>query len=249
MGSDASDLASAETSAVIRQDDRTRLGTTASPAQSASARTAGRKPKTKKAKQFWLKQLHSWHWISAAISLAGMFVFAITGITLNHASSIAAEPVVVTAAAQLPASLTELLRRQPQAGNAPLPAPVRAEVKQAVAVDVGTTAAEWSEQEVYVAVPGPGSDAWVSIDRASGRIEAERTDRGWVSFFNDLHKGRNTGTAWFWLIDLLAVACVVFTFTGLLLLQLHARHRPSTWPLVGLGTAVPLIVILFFLHL
>lgn len=203
----------------------------------------------RKARQFWLKQLHSWHWISAAISLAGMFVFAITGITLNHASTIAAEPVVVTATAQLPGSITELLRRQATSGNAPLPELVRAEIAQSVGVDAGATPAEWSEAEVYVAVPGPGSDAWVSIDRASGAVEAERTDRGWVSFFNDLHKGRNTGTAWFWLIDVLAVACVVFTFTGLLLLQLHARHRPSTWPLVGLGTAVPLIIILFFMHL
>ena len=223
-----------------------------------SARTApaGSQPSAKrtrqqnrKARQFWLKQLHSWHWISAAISLAGMFVFAITGITLNHASTIAAEPVVVTATAQLPGSITELLRRQATSGNAPLPEPVRAEIAQALGVDAGATPAEWSEAEVYVAVPGPGSDAWVSIDRASGAVEAERTDRGWVSFFNDLHKGRNTGTAWFWLIDVLAVACVVFTFTGLLLLQLHARHRPSTWPLVGLGTAVPLIIILFFMHL
>lgn len=205
--------------------------------------------KPKKAKQFWLKQLHSWHWISAAISLAGMFVFAITGITLNHASSIAAEPIVVTRSAQLPGSLIEYLRRGPEAGNAPLPAAVRAELEDAVGIDAGTAAAEWSETEVYVAVPGPGRDSWISIDRASGKIEAERTDRGWVSFFNDLHKGRNTGTAWFWLIDILAVACVAFTFTGLLLLQLHARHRPSTWPLVGLGTAIPLIIILFFMHL
>ncbi|HQS97377.1 MAG TPA: PepSY-associated TM helix domain-containing protein, partial [Novosphingobium sp.] len=57
-----------------------------------------------------------------------------------------------------------------------------------------------------------------------------------------------TGTAWFWLIDALAVACVIFTITGFLLLQLHAKHRPSTWPLVGLGTAVPLIIILLFMH-
>jgi hypothetical protein len=208
---------------------------------------AARNPK--KAKQFWLKQLHSWHWISAAISLAGMFVFAITGITLNHASSIAAEPIVVTQSAQLPGSLIERLREAPVSGNAPLPESLRAELDDTVGIDAGTTPAEWSEAEVYVAVPGPGRDAWISIDRASGKIEAERTDRGWVSFFNDLHKGRNTGTAWFWLIDILAVACVVFTFTGLLLLQLHARHRPSTWPLVGLGTAIPLIIILFFMHL
>ncbi|WP_202804680.1 PepSY-associated TM helix domain-containing protein, partial [Novosphingobium sp. B-7] len=50
--------------------------------------------KARKARQFWLKQLHTWHWISAAVALVGMMLFAITGITLNHAAQINAEPVV-----------------------------------------------------------------------------------------------------------------------------------------------------------
>jgi len=45
-----------------------------------------------------------------------------------------------------------------------------------------------------------------------------------------------------------AAACIVFTLTGLLLLQLHARHRPSTWPLVGFGLALPVAIALFFIH-
>ncbi|MFN3817632.1 PepSY-associated TM helix domain-containing protein [Blastomonas sp.] len=221
---------------------------TGNPRARAAASAVPARRKARKPKQFWLKQLHSWHWISAAISLAGMLVFSVTGITLNHASTISATPRIVTETATLPSSLTGLLARAEPAEGAPLPDAVRAEVRALVGIDPGTVAAEWSEDEVYVAVPGPGSDAWVSIDRQSGVIEAEKTDRGWVSFFNDLHKGRNTGTVWFWLIDVLAVACVIFTFTGLLLLQLHARHRPSTWPLVGLGTLTPAAIILLFMH-
>lgn len=218
-------------------------------AVAASAR-ATRKPR--KARQFWLKQLHTWHWVSAAVSLTAMFVFSITGITLNHAATIGAEPDVVAAQAQLPAASIRALGAIPATGpspqSAPLPRAVADDVLQLVGIDARGVAAEWTDAEVYVAVPGPGRDAWVSIDRATGSLDAEKTDRGWISFFNDLHKGRNTGTAWFWFIDVLAVACVVFTLTGLLLLQLHARHRPSTWPLVGLGTALPLILILFFMH-
>jgi hypothetical protein len=37
---------------------------------------------------FWLRQLHQWHWISSAICLVAMLVFAITGFTLNHAAQI-----------------------------------------------------------------------------------------------------------------------------------------------------------------
>jgi hypothetical protein len=197
---------------------------------------------------WWLKQLHTWHWISAAVSLAAMLLFAITGLTLNHAASIAAKPVVTQSSGRLPPAL---LRTLPQPGDstAPLPSPVAAAVAQAVPLDPAGFAADWSDEgEVYVAMTGPGRDAWVSIDRQSGAISAEQTQRGWISYVNDLHKGRNTGSAWFWFIDVFAVACLVFTLTGLILLQLHAKHRPSTWPLVGLSVAIPLVIALFFIH-
>jgi hypothetical protein len=208
-------------------------------------RIAPAKPR-KKVRAFWLKQLHTWHWVSAAVSLAGMFLFAITGITLNHAASIGAEPKVTRAEATLPPPrLAEL--RGDHAANAPLPASVAEAVAAAVAVDPAGRAGEWSDGEVYVAMPGPGRDSWVSIDRRSGAISAETTWRGWVSYLNDLHKGRNTGDAWFWFIDVFAVACILFTLTGLLLLQLHARHRPSTWPLVAASLLVPLLLA-FLIH-
>lgn len=196
---------------------------------------------------WWLRQLHTWHWMSAAISLIGMLLFAITGITLNHAASIAATPVVTERAGTLPPALLPALNR-PAAKDAPLPAPVAQVVERATGLDAAGRAGEWSDGEVYVALPRPGGDAWVSIDRASGRITSELTTRGWASYLNDLHKGRNSGAAWFWFIDIFAAACVVFTLTGLLLLQIHARHRPSTWPIVAAGLVVPVLLAVLFIH-
>lgn len=218
-------------------------------AVNAAPAAARAKPRNAKGgiRTIYLKQLHLWHWISAAVSLVGMLLFAITGITLNHASTISAEPTIVASEAELPASLLGLLTADEGSAD-PLPPAVATELEDLVGVNVGGYPAEWSAQEVYVAAPGPGSDAWVSIDLASGAVMAEHTSRGAVSFLNDLHKGRNTGTAWFWFIDVFSIFCVVFTLTGLLLLQLHSRHRRSTWPLVGLGTAIPVGIILFFLH-
>ena len=45
-------------------------------------------------RSFWLRQFQRWHWISAAICLIGMVLFAATGITLNHAGSLESKPVV-----------------------------------------------------------------------------------------------------------------------------------------------------------
>ena len=88
----------------------------------------------------------------------------------------------------------------------------------------------------------------LTVTAPDGSIEYESTDQGWLAYFNDLHKGRNTGTVWAWFIDIFAVACLLSSLTGLLILQFHAGQRPSTWPLVGLGLVIPLILALLFIH-
>lgn len=196
---------------------------------------------------FWLQHLHRWHWISSAISLVVLLMFSVTGFTLNHAAQIEAAPRVVRHAATLTSAELEQLG---DAGRTPTPVP--AAIADAVHVrtgaDIAGRAGDWSEDEVLVSLPRPGGDAWVSIDRATGEVEYENTDRGWLAWFNDLHKGRNTGAAWRWFIDIFAIACVVFALTGLLLLKMHAGQRGMTWPLVALGFVLPLVLALLFIH-
>ena len=69
-----------------------------------------------------------------------------------------------------------------------------------------------------------------------------------MAYLNDLHKGRNTGTVWFWFIDFMAASCIVFTLTGLALLWMHGRTRPFTWPLTGLSLLAPVLIALLFVH-
>jgi hypothetical protein len=189
---------------------------------------------------------HQLHWISAAVCFAALALFTITGITLNHASSIGAEPVVTTRSAQLPASLMPTLGTDVTEEGVPVP--VGEWVDTEFGIDAAAASAEWSEEELYLSAPGPGRDAWVSIDRASGVAKFESTDRGWISYFNDLHKGRNTGIAWTVFIDVVAAAVLFFSLTGLILLQIQARQRKSTWPLVVGGTVLVFVLTLFFVH-
>ena len=191
--------------------------------------------------------MHSWHWISAAICLAALLLFSITGITLNHASSIGASPKVAKGDAQLPAALMSELAGE-HAAAAPVPLPIVSWIDDQLGVDVSRASPEWSDEELYLSAPGPGSDAWVSIDRTSGAARFETTDRGWIAYFNDLHKGRNTGIAWTLFIDVVAAACVFFGLTGLVLLWIQARQRTSTWPLVGGGVAVLVALMIFLAH-
>lgn len=196
---------------------------------------------------FWLRTLHQWHWISSAVCLIGMLLFSLTGITLNHASKIEAKPQVQNLQLELPAPVLKALGER-EDGNAPLPARVADWLSNRLEVSIGSREAEWSPEEIYLSMPGPGSDAWLSIDRETGAVEFEKTRRGWVSYFNDLHKGRNAGPGWGWFLDVFAVACLVFCITGLFLLHLHARQRRMTWPLVGLGLLIPLLIALLLIH-
>ena len=147
----------------------------------------------------------------------------------------------------LPAPLLQALGKRAE-GNAPLPGNVAEWLSAQLHTSVDARNAEWSADEVYLSMPGPGTDAWISIQRGDGAVEFERTDRGWISYLNDLHKGRNAGPAWGWFIDVFAVACLVFCITGLFLLQMHARQRRMTWPYVGLGLVIPVLLALLFIH-
>jgi len=194
----------------------------------------------------WLGTLRQWHWISSALCLVGMLLFAVTGITLNHAAQIEARPAVTERQVELPEDLqSQLLSQTPEAG---LPDALRQWLESELSIDLSDRDAEWSDGELYIALPRPGGDAWLSLALDSGELLYESTDRGWISYLNDLHKGRNTGTAWSWFIDIFAAACVVFSLTGLLLLQRHASGRPTTWPLVGAGLVIPLLLALLFIH-
>jgi hypothetical protein len=207
------------------------------------------RPATRKSrKAFWLKQLHMWHWMSSAVSLIGLLLFAITGFTLNHAADIEGAPVVTQKSAQMPpALLTRLKASVPDAEKAPLPPSVVQWIEGSFAVKASSEA-EWSEGEVYLPAPRPGGDAWVAIDLATGEASSEITSRGWISYLNDLHKGRNSGGEWSLFIDIFAFACLVFAITGLFLLQLHSAKRKSTWPLVGFGLAIPAAIAIIFIH-
>jgi hypothetical protein len=216
-------------------------------AETARATTATEQ----RARAFWLKHLHQWHWISAAGCLIGMILFSITGFTLNHANWVSAKPEMASHDAKLPEPLLEQLQKLAATkadSKSELPSEAIDWLRTEMSIHASGHEAEWSADEVYVSLPRPGGDAWATLDLESGEVKHEVTDRGWVSYFNDLHKGRNTGSAWSLFIDVFAIASLVFASTGLLLLKMHSSHRPATWTMVGLGLVLPLLLALLFIH-
>ncbi|HEY0295649.1 MAG TPA: PepSY-associated TM helix domain-containing protein [Bordetella sp.] len=175
-------------------------------------------------------------------------LFAITGLTLNNAERIESKPRVTVRQAALPADVLAAANQAAASKPATLPAPLAGWLRREWRIDTDDHKPEWSPDEVYVSLPRPGGDAWTSVDLKTGQARYEVTDRGWIAYLNDLHKGRNTGRAWSWFIDFFSIACLVFALTGLLLLKMHASKRAATWPMVGLGVLIPLLLALAFIH-
>ncbi|PTQ89357.1 PepSY-associated TM helix domain-containing protein [Agitococcus lubricus] len=203
------------------------------------------------AKASLLKQLYQWHWISSAICLVGMLVFSVTGITLNHASQIEAQPTVERQTQVTPSSINQQLQQLAQQQPAPSSLPKTVEqwlINQHGIRLHSESQIEWSDDEVYLSLPKAGGDAWARFSLLDSQFEYENTNRGLISLLNDLHKGRHTGVVWQWFIDIFALACVIFSLTGLFILQQHARRRPMVWPLLSAGLVIPLVLVLFFVH-
>ena len=135
-----------------------------------------------------LGSIRQWHWISSALCLAGMLLFAITGITLNHAGDIPANIQISTTETTVPNDVLSQLTETHQTG-----VPLKLIKWLADEKDLYISAdskTEWSDDELYVSLPRPGGDAWLSLDLLSGELTYEKTERGLISYVNDLHKGR-----------------------------------------------------------
>ena len=83
------------------------------------------------------------------------------------------------------------------------------------------------ESEAAVSFKGPGYAADAFINRETGEYELTETRSGLIAALNDLHKGRDTGRDWSWMIDASAVLMTLVSLTGLVLIWFLKRRRLS----------------------
>jgi hypothetical protein len=69
---------------------------------------------------------------------------------------------------------------------------------------------------------------------------------GWGAVINDLHKGRDAGRAWGWLIDAAAGFMTLVSVTGLSLIFFLAKWRRSGLVMMAAGAAVSYALYLIF---
>jgi hypothetical protein len=203
--------------------ERSRLTTTS--VRGSNSRRAAFRHKIAKAAR-WL------HIYLSMVSFGIILFFAATGLTLNHPDWFAEAVKTRTSKGAVDRAL--LGAGEPDKNG--LVASLRGREHLHGAVDLDEVRVD--ADEVSFSYKAPGYSADVAVDRRSGTYELTEVRNGFVAVVNDLHKGRDAGKAWGWLIDLSAVLLTLVSFTGLVILWFIYKRRVSGLVLAAAAAAV-----------
>lgn len=175
------------------------------------------------------------HLYLSMVSFGLVLFFAITGLTLNHADWF-----------DDASRTTELTGRVPTSWVNPTDT---ARIDKLALVEYLRTTHgirgavsdfRIDDRECSLSFRGPGYTADAFVERQTGTYRLTETRLGLVAVLNDLHKGRDTGRAWVWVIDAAAGFMTLVSATGLLLLLFMKKRRISGlwWLLIGAGLSM-----------
>lgn len=172
-------------------------------------------------------------YVSMAL-LTLMVFFSITGITLNHPEWFADEQAEVEElelqipehllVAEAQGQLLDYLYKQTWFAGKRLQL-------------------ERDEYELFISDKGPGRHLTLTLDLQTGEAFVESTNYGIWAKLNDLHKGRNSGALWRFIIDASALLMILFSITGLVLALAQRRINKT----LGLSLVTTLAVVLCYL--
>lgn len=92
------------------------------------------------------------------------------------------------------------------------------------------------DSELTLTFNGPGYLADSFIERETGKYGLTVTRFGAVAVINDLHKGRDSGKAWSWIIDISAILMTLVSISGIILICFLKKKRLSGFIIAAVGT-------------
>jgi hypothetical protein len=183
------------------------------------------------------------HWgllLHIYISMAGftlVILFAVTGLTLNHQDFGLAEPRTTQSTSAIDGSMLESPNSEALSNY----------LKGKLGIRTPLTDYHEDPDQIELTFAAPGHRTVVTINRAEKSAAIETETRGLLGRLDDLHKGFDSGTVWYWTIDFTAILLTASSLTGMItLVSLRARRR-SGFAVAGLGVAMVLIIYLWFI--
>lgn len=178
-------------------------------------------------------------WLHTYLSLIGfaaVLFFAVTGLTLNHA-----EWFETGGGRERTLNGTvppQFLPANAEADLAGLQEWLRGEFGLHGSVDD----ADADEQRCRVLFKAPGYSAEATIDIAARTAQVHETRLNSWALLDDLHKGRDSGALWSWVIDICAIVVAISALTGLWLLFYVKRRRRAGFLVAAVGLVVLVLV-------
>lgn len=183
-------------------------------------------------------------WLHIYLSMGSFFIlffFALTGITLNHTEWFEHQQKT----ANLKGSLNSAwVKGQDSTSVQKLEIVEWLRTKHGIHGALGEFVID--DYQCTISFNGPGYTADVFVDREDGTYELSETRTGVFGVLNDLHKGRDTGSVWAWVIDISAILMILVSLTGLLMLYFLKKKRLAGFLVVIAGTILSLLIYWLF---
>jgi len=189
----------------------------------------------------WKRRTHFWlrwaHVYISMFSLLAMLFFGLTGITLNHPTWGVGDPTTEALEGRLP----ELSGEAPEAQLLAISEFVRQQ--HGVSGQVVDFSAPQGDGMGTITYRAPGYSADLFFDTSDGSYDLTVNRDGMIAVMNELHQGRDSGTAWRWVIDVAGALLVVVALTGLGIQFFLRKRRISALTLAVVG----MVVTVFFI--
>lgn len=183
------------------------------------------------------RQSRAWHGYLSAFAFLALIFFAGTGLLLNHPEWSASRGDRPSQDRTFTLPRADLDRARDAADPARALAAV---VGRRIHLLGAFQSGEAVDGQVLVRLEGPRGASDITVDMATGAVEASLQPARLVDTLNDLHRGKNAGKAWRSVIDLSAIVILALSVIGyLLFFSLRFRLRTSL-----LLTAVSLVALL-----
>ncbi len=181
----------------------------------------------------WARWLHVY---TSMIALVLVLFFGLTGLTLNHPQWTFGDEMETTRARGtfpfdplMDDGTVNYLRASEFA-------------REELGVAGHITTFRTTGTEATISYRNPGYAADLFYDVRTGDYQVTVQQQGWLGVLNDLHKGRDSGSTWSWVIDVSALFLVAIAVTGIVMQLFLRKRRTSALVIAGIGAVVAVVL-------
>ncbi len=197
----------------------------------------------KKAPKKEVAKLSRWlHIYLSMVSFAVVLFFSFTGLTLNHPSWFGGDKQVIV---KNKGKLNVKWVNNPDT-NKIAKLEIVEFLRKTYQVKGAVSEVRIDDYEVSVSLKGPAYSCDAFINRETGTYEVSEVKMGIMAVMNDLHKGRDSGKGWGWIIDISAVFLILVSLSGLILLCFIKKKRVAGFITGVVGLALCYLIYVLF---